>query len=99
MYFSNHLALSQPDLVWPAVEWPPRAHGSGSRWAIGREAGAPHAAREELVAVALEDGSIKPKPWEPLHRWRLRVEVEIRESRAAQRQLRAPRVEAISVHR
>jgi hypothetical protein len=45
-------------------------------------------AREELVVVVLEDGSVKPKPWEPLRRWHLRVEIEIRESTAAQRWLR-----------
>ena len=44
---------------------------SDSRWAIGREAGAPDAAREELVDVALEDGSVEPKPREHLRRRRL----------------------------
>ena len=77
--------------------WPPPAHGSGLGWVIGREAGAPHAAREELFAVVLENGSVEPKPREPLCRWRLQVEVEMRDSRAAR--LGAPRVEAISVHR
>ena len=47
--------------MWPAVVWPPPAHGSGSRWAIGREAGASHVARKELVTVALEDGSVEPR--------------------------------------
>ena len=61
-------------------------------------------AREELVDVALEDGSVEPKPREHLRRRRLRVEVEIREAsgsvaRAARQRLRAPRVEAVSVHR
>jgi hypothetical protein len=37
------------------------------------EARASHAARKELVAVALEDGSVEPKPWEPLYRWWLQV--------------------------
>jgi len=49
-------------------------------------------AREELVDVALEDGSVEPKPREHLRRRRLRVEVEIREAsgsvaRAARRRL------------
>jgi len=99
MYSHNHLALSQPDLVKPAVVWPPLAHAFGSRWVIGREVGAPHLATKELVVVTLEDGSIELKPREPLRRRRFRVEVEIYESRATQRRLRAPHVEAISVHR
>ena len=31
---------------------------------IGREPGAPHAPREELAIVALEEGSVEPKPQE-----------------------------------
>ena len=87
MYFPNHLASSQPDFVWSAVVWSPSAHGSGSWWAIGREARASHAARKELVAVALEDGSVEPKPREPLYRRWLQVKVVIREFRATQRWL------------
>ena len=33
---------------------------------IGREPGAPHAPREELAIIALEEGSVEPKPREPL---------------------------------
>ena len=43
---------------------------------IGREPGAPHAPREELAVVALEEGSVEPKPREPLRRRPLRVEVD-----------------------
>ena len=93
------MAPFQPNFVWPVVVWPSPAHNFGSWWAIGRVAGAPHAAREELVIVVLEDGSIEPKPREPHCHRRLQVEVEICESRAGQRRLRAVHVEAISVHR
>ena len=43
---------------------------------IGREPGAPHALMEELAIVALEEGSVDPKPREPVRRWPLRVEVD-----------------------
>ena len=41
---------------------------------IGREPGAPHAPREELVIIALEEVSVEPKPRELLQRRRLRLE-------------------------
>jgi len=55
---------------------------------IGREPRAPHVPREELAIVALEEGSVEPKPREPLRRWPLRVEVDTSMgSRAACRRL------------
>ena len=44
------------------------ANSSRKSFTIGREPGAPHAPREELVIVALEEGSVEPKPREPLRR-------------------------------
>ena len=41
------------------------ANSSRKSFTIGREPGAPHAPREELAIVALEEGSIEPKPREP----------------------------------
>ncbi|KAF0929551.1 hypothetical protein E2562_021777 [Oryza meyeriana var. granulata] len=83
----------------------PRVSCSGTRWAIWRVPGAPDAGREELVVVSLEDVTVELKPWEPLRRRRLRVEVETTATsgsvcRASRRQLRAPKavVEVISVH-
>ena len=55
---------------------------------IGREPGAPNTPTEELVIVALEEGSVEPKPREPLRRRPLRVEVDTgMGSRAAYRRL------------
>ena len=51
------------------------ANSSRKTFKIGRDPGAPHAPREELVIIALEEGSVEPKPREPLRRRRLRVEV------------------------
>jgi len=77
----------------------PRVSCSGTRWAIGREAGAPAASRKELNVVALEEVSVQPKPREPLCHRRLRVEVVTGAGRAARRWLRAPQVvESVSVH-
>ena len=52
------------------------ANSSRKSFMIGREPGSPHASREELVIVALEEGSVEPKPREPLRRRPLRVEVD-----------------------
>ena len=63
---------SQKNTPWNK-EW---ANSSRKSFTIGREPRAPHAPREELAIVALEEGSVEPKPREPLRRWPLRVEVD-----------------------
>ena len=52
------------------------ANSSRKSFMIGMEPGAPHAPREELVIDALKEGSIEPKPREPLRCRRLRVEAD-----------------------
>ena len=75
---------SQKNTPWNKA-W---ANSSRKSFTIGREPGAPHAPRDELAIIALEKGSIEPKPREPLWRWPLRVEVDTgMGSRAACRRL------------
>ena len=63
---------SQKNTPWNKA-W---ANSSQKSFTIGREPGAPHAPREELAIIALEEGSIEPKPREPLQCRPLRVEVD-----------------------
>ena len=80
----NQASQNKKNTSWNK-EW---ANSSRKWFTIGREPGAPHAPREELAIVALEEGSVEPKPWEPLRRRPLRVEVDTgMGSRAACRRL------------
>ena len=77
----NQASQNKKNTSWNK-EW---ANSSRKSFTIGREPGAPHAPREELAIVALEESSVEPKPREPLRRRPLRVEVM--GSRAACRRL------------
>ena len=41
------------------------ANSSRKSFTIGREPGAPHAPREELIIITLEEGSVEPSPGNP----------------------------------
>ncbi len=80
----NQASQNKKNTSWNK-EW---ANSSRKSFTIGREPGAPHAPREELAIVTLEEGSVEPMPREPLRHRPLRVEVDTgMGSRAACRRL------------